>query len=312
MDNLSFFKQYITEEKSISNDVKILGNYVAKAIFNDSVNTSQKLSNVKGVPYIENEFIISIDEILNGMHNNFGIDTLTVKYILYNCDSKDEYYEKVYSYGINSEASYEDKRLVIVSGMVKGYILPDFIDDIYHELTHLLQYGMGMEKRVNLYDNVINLLKKSDNEISNAILRIMYMSFKHEQDAFAHQFYSKLRRTKEKRSFDDVINETEYGFYKKLRTTYFYGKTFEGEVVDDVLSKIGMTREQFEKRMNYGASRLRSKMKNAYDKYLIDTIPNNIRVEENIKYDISKNKILKEYKKRYPNIEYGFESIYDF
>ena len=203
MDNLSFFKQYITEEKSISNDVKILGNYVAKAIFNDSVNTSQKLSNVKGVPYIENEFIISIDEILNGMHNNFGIDTLTVKYILYNCDSKDEYYEKVYSYGINSEASYEDKRLVIVSGMVKGYILPDFIDDIYHELTHLLQYGMGMEKRVNLYDNVINLLKKSDNEISNAILRIMYMSFKHEQDAFAHQFYSKLRRTKEKRSFDD-------------------------------------------------------------------------------------------------------------
>lgn len=308
---MNVFKQYVNEEKSISEDVKLLADYIGKAIFKDSINIEQKLSKIREIPFIENEFVINVNDALRGGVNNFGLDTLTIKYILYNCDSKQEYYQKVFSYGNNSEASFEDKKIIIVSGMIKGYILPDFIDDIYHELTHLLQYGMGMEKRVNLYDAVQKMLITATSKVEEAILRIIYMSFKHEQDAFAHQFYSFLRRSKEKNTFENLVNKSEYGLYKKFRTTYFYGKTFESETVDNVLSNLGMNREQFEKRMNYGASRLRTKLKNAYDKYLIDIKSKTLKVETNLKYDLYKDSILMEYRKRYTNLEYGIESIYE-
>ena len=307
---MKLFKQYIHEEKSISEDVKLLADYIGKMIFKDSMNVDQKLSSIREIPFIENEFMININDGLRGLPNNFGIDTISVRYILYNCDNKQEYYQKVYSYGINSEASFEERKIIIVSGMIKGYILPDFIDDIYHELTHLLQYGMGMEKRVDLYNAVQNMLKTTNDKVEEAVLKIVYMSFKHEQDAFAHEFYSSLRRKKENKSFEDTVNETEYGFYKKLRTTYFYGKTFERNIIDNVLSKLGMTIEQFEKRMNYGASRLKAKLKKAYEKYLIDTKSNNLKVETVLKYDLYKSSILTEYRKRYTNLEYCLESIY--
>lgn len=302
------YKGRIDEEKSISNDVKILANHIGKLIFKDSLKISQKLSRINKIPFIENSFTVDLNSVKFTNGNCFGIDKLCVTYILYNCDTIQEYYKAVYSNGINSEASFENKSVRIVSGMVKGYILPDFIDDIFHELTHLFQYGMGMEKQVKLYDNVIKMLPNANDKVSESILKIIYMSFKHEQDAFTHQFYSKLMRTKDNRPFEEILKDSEYDYYKKLRATYFYGKQFNRDIVDNILGELGLNCEQFEKRMNYGASRLKSKFRNAYEKHLIDT---KCHVETEIKHDIYEKQILNEYRRRYSSLDYGLESIYE-
>lgn len=304
--------KYIKEEKSISTTVKQLSETLMGLIYKDSMDVAQKLSLVREVPYLENTFEFSLKDYFNGTKNEFGFDTLYVSYIIYNCDTMNEYYEKVYTYGKNSESSYDDRTMLIVTGMVEGQILPSFSEEVFHEVTHLYQYGNGMEKRVNLYDNVIKMMKSCDNKICDAILRITYMSFKHEQDAFAHQFYAKLKTNRDNRGFDETLIGTEYDFYKKLRITYFYDKETDRKYVEDFLSKLGMDCNLFEKRMNYGASRLKSKFKNAYDKYKIDTYRSNLKLEQSNKLMITKMEILNEYRKRYNSLEFDDELIYKF
>lgn len=303
-------KEFIKEESSVSRDVKFLGNVIGKKIFKDSMSINQKLSNVKEIPYLENTFSLNINDLYEGKNNPFNIDELTISYIIYNCDSERDYFEKVYKYGNASESSFEKKSMLIVSAMIEGNMVHSFIEEIYHELTHLLQYGMGMEKKVDLYDIVVQELKNPLDKVTEAIFRLVYMTFKHEQDAFVHQFYARLRTSKDKRPFEDILQETEYGYCKKLRVTYFYGKKYENDVVNQSLDKLGMNCEKFEKRINYGITRFKNKLKNAYDKYLIDSTSQNITTELSSKFYRHKEQILETYKKRYKNLTYDDELIY--
>lgn len=298
----------LKEEKSISKEVRQLGDAISRIIFKDSFDKKQYLSQIKNIPYFENTLSISINKILGTDKHNFGFDDLTVSYILYNCDTEEEYQEKVIKDGKCSEASFEDRSILIVSAMIKGYIIPSFIDEIYHELTHLLQYGVGMEKRKELYDNAISLVQNANEDISRTIGSILYYTFKHEQDAMVHQFYSKLMNSHmQSNSFEEFISKSEYGYLVKLRTTYFYYKQFDRDKVTNILLTLGMDCNHFEKRMNYGISRFKTKLKNAYDKYLFDTRQKRLTVESTTRYNMFKNKILVEYQKRYTDIEYKME-----
>lgn len=119
----------------------------------------------------------------------------------------------------NSEAEVETNTIKIVSAIIGNYPSDDFYPTIYHELEHLYQYGMGMEKRVGLYEKVRTLINRGRNDINGYYVGLCcYYAFKHDQDAFTHQFYAMIRRCNERKTFEECLN----GFqpYKTMNKAY--------------------------------------------------------------------------------------------
>lgn len=139
--------------------------------------------------FIENEFQIKIGGYLrNG-------DTLTVHYIMYCLETQREYYILMLKLGknANSEADSETNTIKIVSAFIGDGVSEDFYETISHELEHLYQYGKGMKKREGLYDRAVAMANSKDDS-SKYVGLGCYYSFKHEQDAFVHQFYTFLQK----------------------------------------------------------------------------------------------------------------------
>lgn len=155
-------KAYINEWKNVSDDVIRLTEILAGKIFKHSQSVPRKYSKVNRKVYLTGKFPCNIDECFPN-DNKFGFDILNVEYVLYMVDNVQEY-NSLSSDGdtvANSSFSDYDKRqLTIVSGIIGGYMSPDYIQDIMHEVNHLFEYGNGMEKKVSLYDKAIELVKK--------------------------------------------------------------------------------------------------------------------------------------------------------
>ena len=179
-------KNIILEYKSISDDVADFAEYVGNAIINDAKN-QQKIASEQTYEYFkENTFQIRVRNFLKGG------DILTVNYIMYFFKSEDFYSGYVQSHGqkFNSEADEETNTIKIVSAFIGVNVADDFYETIYHELEHLYQYGMVMKKRKTLYEKTKELLDRGNNDINGYYVGLCcYFSFKHEQDAFVHQFY---------------------------------------------------------------------------------------------------------------------------
>lgn len=306
-------EKLIKEAKSINSDVVNISDLIADKILKQAPLKQTQISKINGTLFVEGEFVQNLYGEMN------GLDNLTVHYILYRFEDKGEYRQWLRTITANGEtkhynsyADYDKKYLQIVSGYIGDIIMSDFAENILHEITHLYQYGNGMEKRVNLYDDTIELCK-SNNEIAQAVGRTIYYTFTHEQDAMVHQFYGKLLQTNTNSTFEDICEDnSEYG----NALDYLYIVNHNKEKAKQYIKQIGFTIEEYNKRIHFGYKRFRQKLYNAY--LLYNQEKNNhfdIRNESktfelNLSKQVVFDKMIKEAKAKYGEIVYGIENIY--
>lgn len=303
----------LRETKSISGDVVRLGDLLADKILEDASKQSKKISKITGAMFVEND----ITQNLYGEIDS--IETLKVHYILYFFKDMSEYNQWLKTVSLNDDvmhynsyADYESKTMQIVSVYINGQIHTDFKENILHELTHLYQYGKGMEKRVNLYDKVISMCS-CDDYMAIAVAKTVYYTFKHEQDAMAHQFYAYLCQENPSSEIDEILENSEYG----RALDYLYVINNNKEEAKPFIKELGFTIEQWNKRIYYGYKRFRQKLYNAFLYYMqtmtYPKLKNESKTFEiNLRGQIVFDCFLREARRKYGNVELAVESIYHF
>lgn len=305
----------IQETKSISNDVVNLSDLIADKILRQVPLKQTQVSKINGALFVEGEFIQNVYSEIN------GIDKLTVHYILYRFENKGEYNQWLRTVSINNEpkhynsyVDYEEKYLQIVSAYIGNVIMTDFAENILHEITHLYQYGMGMKKRVNLYNDVIKLCGNNDS-IAQAVGRTVYYTFKHEQDAMVHQFYGNLLQTQTNKDFENICEDnSEYG----NALDYLYVVNDNKDDAKRYIQQLGFSFEQYNKRIYFSYKRFKQKLYNAYILYIsqkhndFDIKNESKTFELNLSKQIIFDKLMREAKEKYGKIIFGIENIYKF
>lgn len=299
-------KNIILEYKSISDDVADFSEYVGNAIINDAQNQVRTASEQTYQYFKENTFQIRVRNFLKGG------DILTVNYIMYFVETEEGYNILVKGLGqkANSEADEETNTIKIVSAFIGVNVADDFYETIYHELEHLYQYGMGMEKRKTLYEKTRELLDRGNNDINGYYVGVCcYFSFKHEQDAFVHQFYAQLFQNTKNNDFEKLLNI--YQPYKTMLKAYnVLVKNRNNESIMNAINYLGYSRSSFIKLVNYRWKRFKRKLLNAYSRFIEETSHLN---EHNIDWQIQRmNNILDESDNNGYDVIWGIESIYKF
>lgn len=296
----------ILEAKSISDSIVTLANAVCDEITSHAKNNSHIKSYQNGVYFVEDTFQMKIENFLKGG------DILTVQYIMYFGNSK-EWYEgflgKLQNQG-NSEADVETNSIRIVSAFINNAPSEDLYETVYHELTHLYQYGIGMERRNDLYNKSINLAKLGERDINACYVGYCsYYSFKHEQDAFVHQFYAYLKRNKKRGDFETIAN----GFSQYYNINYSYNivlKYWKNPDMIKAMKYLGYEPKSFIQLIKYRKKRFNTKMHNAYDRYMNETFQ---VTENNIDFYVNMmHRYIFESYEDALKINWGLESIYDF
>ena len=189
-------------------------------------------------------------------------------------------------------------------------VADDFYETIYHELEHLYQYGMGMEKRKTLYEKTRELHERGNNDINGFDVGLCcYFSFKHEQDAFVHQFYAQLFQNTKNDDFENLIKF--YQPYKTMLKAYnVLLKNRNNKSIMNAINYLGYSRSSFIKLVNYRWKRFKRKLLNAYSRFIEETSHLN---EHNIDWQIQRmNNILDESDNNGYDVIWGIESIYKF
>lgn len=299
-------KNIILEYKSISDDVADFAEYVGNAIINDAQNQVRTASEQTYQYFKENTFQIRVRNFLKGG------DILTVNYIMYFVETEEGYniLVKGLEQKANSEADEETNTIKIVSAFIGVNVADDFYETIYHELEHLYQYGMGMQKRKTLYEKTKDLLDRGNNDINGYYVGLCcYFSFKHEQDAFVHQFYAQLFQNTKNNDFEKLINT--YQPYKTMLKAYnVLVKNRNNKSIMNAINYLGYSRSSFIKLVNYRWKRFKRKLLNAYSRFIEETLHLN---EHNIDWQIQRmNNILDESDNNGYDVIWGIESIYKF
>jgi hypothetical protein len=297
-------KKILLEAKSISDAVIKLTNIVGKGIINDASKQKMNRSEQTDVNFIENEYQISVDGYLKRGN------VLTVHYIMYCLETQREYYILLPKLGktANSEADTETNTIKIVSSFIGNDVSEDFYETISHELEHLYQYGKGMKKREDLYDRAVAMVNKKDKH-SKYVGLCCYYSFKHEQDAFVHQFYTFLQKSNKQSSFNDYLNIFQP--YQMVNEVYnFVINNQDDNNVMKSINELGFTRKKFINLIYYRINRFDTKLYNAYCRYVTETEK---LYENGIDRLVSRIvRRIEEIKKMGYDIECGIESIYNF
>ena len=298
MEMLKSHRQYIIEWKSVNDDVKEVAEAISKMMWDKSRNDSPMLDRELLVPFISGEFPFR-------MEGQFGIDKIEVCYRLYFFDSVDDY-NRLYDRIGNSEYDEESKRLTIRGGLVEGYFNYAITQEIYHELNHAFEYGMGMEKREDLYEKAVSMANDKDSdEFSRSICKLVYYTFSHEQDAFAHQFYGLMHSEGLDDDFDVLI--MNFPIYRDFYNCKSYVKGEMNKNVNkfkSVLSYLGLDAEQFNKRIYFGARRLKKKLHNVYIRHMYELRNGQMDFRTEAKREGLRNHVLNEMSKRYIGIQF--------
>ena len=154
----------------------------------------------------------------------------------------------------------------IVTGYYGEELDKDFYEAIMHELTHLYQYHIGLEKRVDLYDKAVRLTQTDDStkwKVGYAI----YCTFPHEQDAFAHQFYQFLKSNENHRLSFEFFTGRFANYVHFIKSYDFIWKNKKDRTVIDAIKSLGYDPKDYFKRLYFGKQRFERKLRNAYDYY---------------------------------------------
>ena len=292
-------RQYIIEWKSVNDNIKQLSDVIAKEMWNDSQDKKPCIDRRMMLPCVKDNFAFPIK------NDSFGVlKTINVDYILYFLDSIEQY-NSIYQKIGNCEYNKEDNTLYVREGLIEGEYNSRIPESIYHELTHCFEYGMGMEKRETLYDLIKRTIEDNNaSDVERKMSMLLYYTFPHEQDAFAHQFYAWLNNRKIDEDFEDVVIRFEnYSHFLILSSGYRQFIKYDSNVVRTFLSRIGMTWEQFVKRIHYGKKRFKNKLRNVFERYCQEN--NSITIEAIIQNKSKEWMILEHYRKRYKDIDFG-------
>lgn len=302
-------RQYINEWKSVSDDVKTLAEKIVNTMWHRSEDDKPMMDSVIDTPFIGGEFSMSMDDVFNDGREHFGVDNIAVWYRIYLIDSEEEYISKYMNFG-NSEYNDDEKRLYIRGGLIRGQYNRTIVEDVYHELTHVFEYGMGMKKREELYNAVAAKINDDASlPVDVTMCKIVYYTFPHEQDAFAHQFYAYLGANGIYCPFKDALQGFQnFLDFEDSITRYTRYLQEEPDNVRNTLGYLGMTMEQFNKRFRFGRKRFVNKLRRVYQRYMYERSRKRLNVEGTIKRQIMKKNILTEYRKRYNGMEFEREN----
>lgn len=261
---------FIQEWKSVSDDTVAIASAIGNEILKHSMNVETKISSECSLEFKESEFKYNVNGLLGKIKN------LTVEYTIYYCNNETEYNILYHNGALICDADYEEEYINIATAYVNGKLKDDYIDDIHHEINHLLQYGNDFTKStrtVNLYDTAVSIAKNANLSVGyRAPALLIYYTFRHEVDSFAAQFYSMIKRTFNKASEID----TNDGFRKCLKMFQPYNNLYNSMLMyndyadtPDVQNGIKALRikpETFEFRMNKGVNRFMRKMRHVFQR----------------------------------------------
>lgn len=311
-------KKVLREWKSINDDVVTLSKFIANELMRYTTASIESRKTVVDavvrVPYVSGSFDVDISNVFKDGKKHFGMDVLAVIfncYVFYN-ESLFEFQKRTVG---NSE--YDSGLLILnvavlrelaFPGQQGGYLDTSMVyEAVYHELSHALQYGFGMEKRKKLYDTAVEIIKTTDgNTLPNIMARLMYMTFPHEQDSFANQFYGMLTSSKgEPKPFQQAVKSFGYlGMFNNLIKDYKKAlKSLEDEnELRAVLRAFKFDLVQFKKRIHFGYKRFVDKLDRVYTRYVYEYRRKHLTAEGHMAETVTQSVLLEEYRKYYDTI----------
>lgn len=249
----------INEVKNVSNTVVELSNIICKEIIAQAKTTNIYDSTVTYRPFTEGCFKINATKFFR------HIDELTINYVMYISKEENILQMILNQSQYDNSADYENKSITIVSGFVLNNVEEHFNAKVMHEVNHLYEYDNGMQKRVNLYNKALEMITDKINKDRAYVGRNMYYSFKHEQDAFVHQFYGYLKQNKPKHPFNDLIWKSEY---KNVYNVYGYlCNNYYKETIQAAIKELGFSPNAFMNMIEHRLDRLYGKLYNAFRRY---------------------------------------------
>lgn len=186
-------------------------------------------------------------------------------------------YQVLYNAGaLICDADYYEECIDISTAYVNGVLKEDLIDDIHHEINHLLQYGNDFTKSDrtnNLYDTAVNIAQNTQYSMSYRVPSLLiYYTFRHEVDSFAAQFYSYIKRTYNKASQidnQDGFSKCLNGFqpYKNLHNSILiYNDNSKSNDTINGIKALRINPDTFEFRIDKGVTRFMRKMRHVYQR----------------------------------------------
>lgn len=304
-------EKYITEWKSVNDDVLSVSRQVRDEIVKDVAKREKTLSQIENVLYAENGVGFPMQITFNDTKNV----NIKVKYVIYFV--MDEYEEMFLSrnrnVNLNCEWDNENGTLTIVGIFKDGEPTDSFTEDISHEVEHMFEYTMGLKKREDLYGNVVNMLKGTS-DLSYYVAVATYYTFPHEQNAFKQQFYEFLLNQKSLLTYEQTLQKFQP--WKSVNNIYdAVYDNYDDEVVMSAINKLGYTRRNFFKRLYFGLKRFEKKLANVYlrwktenkDKFLTnESIIKNRIIEISNKFALSEGKTFDEKYINLPKCDFEF------
>lgn len=261
---------FVDEWKSISDDTVAIASDIANEIIKDSEKCEKQVSSEHNILFKEGDFPYQVNGVLG------KINELQVNYTIYYCENE-TMYQVLYNAGaLICDADYYEECIDISTAYVNGVLKEDLIDDIHHEINHLLQYGNNFTKSDrtnNLYDTAVNIAQNTQYSMSYRVPSLLiYYTFRHEVDSFAAQFYSYIKRTYNKASQidnQDGFSKCLNGFqpYKNLHNSILiYNDNSKSNDTINGIKALRINPDTFEFRIDKGVTRFMRKMRHVYQR----------------------------------------------
>ena len=140
------------------------------------------------------------------------------------------------------------RRIGVTVIRVGGQVIPENYEILQHEIEHAFQRIMkngSLSKNKKKYKKYTDAMRKSTDPLIRKVGRVNYLSYRHEQDAFANGLYAFLKHSDcDISNIDDVIKSSL--FYRTLNEMRRAVSFWESKLGDEETEAI--LRENF----NYG------------------------------------------------------------
>ena len=252
-------KLLFTEEKSISRDIAKLAQDIENCIIEDLPNIDEEFNKYYQCLFKTNTFNLSFQDEFP------FLEDVILKYVVYLVDDKDMYDFLTQKIRIDLNSSYDDlnNKLTIVTCFINGKPIADFSESIIHEITHMYQYNIGMDKKRSLYDTMVDMLSDGSNIDRYYVALALYYTFPHEQDAFTHQFYKGEDSNIE--NFEPFKNFNKA--FEIVRNNYRTNKAMQNGI-----HELGYSFKSYFKRLHFGLKRFERKLNNVKTYWLKESL----------------------------------------
>ena len=276
------FMSLIRESKGHSKEVTDLGYQIIDAMMKDLPTSTE---------YRKRDYMINYKE--NSIKVDFrnGITSITLRYTVYLCGTKDEYLDFIRYNEPHFECEYnfKNRTMTIVTCHYDGHFSEDLEEVVMHETMHMFQYDKGLEKKVDLYQRAIDLYRMSEKDIDACQIGIaLYYSFQHEQDALIQQFFQFLK--------DNNFNSYSMEEYERAIQSFEPYKLFTNTInivrnnhknkrMQNAIAYLGFDNDGYMKRINIGYHRFKKKLHRAFDEHIRLYNEEHMSIEARIRRD---------------------------